>query len=227
MITIAFDVYGTLINTHGLVSKLDELLGDFDRAKHFSITWRDKQLEYSFRRGLMRQYQDFSVCTSNALDYCCAYYNVNFSQENKNELLSSYSVLPAFDDVSEGLKILNNPNLQGYAFSNGSKKAVKGLLNSAGIESMFDGVISVENVKTFKPNPDVYTYFLEQTNSIAENTWLVSSNPFDVIGAISMGMKSAWIQRSEEIVFDPWGIEPTITISSLIDLGEAFQKTEI
>ena len=41
---------------------------------------------------------------------------------------------------------------------------------------------------------------------------------FDVIGAISAGMKSAWVRRSPEAVFDPWGIEPTITVRSLLEL---------
>ena len=68
--TLAFDVYGTLIDTHGVVTLLEELVGD--KAKEFSRTWRDKQLEYSFRKGLMQNYETFAVCTSQALDYTCA-----------------------------------------------------------------------------------------------------------------------------------------------------------
>lgn len=36
-------------------------------------------------------------------------------------------------------------------------------------------------------------------------------------------MKSAWIQRSQDAVFDPWGIEPTIIVSSLLELVEKLQ----
>jgi 2-haloacid dehalogenase len=68
--TIAFDVYGTLIDTHGLVTALEKIMGD--QARAFSQTWREKQLEYSFRRGLMQKYSSFAVCTSNALDYACS-----------------------------------------------------------------------------------------------------------------------------------------------------------
>ena len=50
MATIAFDVYGTLIDTDGVVSQLREWIGS--QADVFSQTWRSKQLEYSFRRGL-------------------------------------------------------------------------------------------------------------------------------------------------------------------------------
>jgi 2-haloacid dehalogenase len=49
---------------------------------------------------------------------------------------------------------------------------------------------------------------------------LISSNPFDVIGAVSAGMRAAWLQRTPDAVFDPWEIEPSITVDNLYDLGE-------
>ena len=102
--TLAFDVYGTLIDTNGVVAALQELVND--KAKSFSQTWRDKQLEYSFRRSLMQNYEDFGVCTSQALDYTCAFHKVSLTDAQKTELLGIYRVLPAFSDVKEGLTLL-------------------------------------------------------------------------------------------------------------------------
>jgi 2-haloacid dehalogenase len=51
---------------------------------------------------------------------------------------------------------------------------------------------------------------------------LVSSNAFDVIGAVSAGMKAAWLQRSSSTVFDPWGIDPTRVIHGLDELIKEF-----
>ena len=87
-ITLAFDVYGTLIDTQGVVAVLREMIGN--KAEKFSRTWRDKQLEYSFRRGLVRNYENFAVCTSNALDYTCTYCKSPLTKEQKNELLGIY-----------------------------------------------------------------------------------------------------------------------------------------
>ena len=218
MATLAFDVYGTLINTHGVVSALEELVGD--QAKAFSNTWRDKQLEYSFRKGLMQNYETFAVCTSQALDYTCVFYGTSLSAGQKQELMSLYRVLPAFDDVAEGLRRLQNSGFRLYAFSNGAADALEVLLNNAGIRELFLGVVSVDDIKSFKPNPAVYSHFLRQSQSTGGSAWLISSNPFDVIGAISSGMKSAWVRRSPEAIFDPWGIEPTITVNSLLELDK-------
>ena len=214
---LAFDVYGTLIDTQGVVTKLRDFVGD--EAEEFSRIWREKQLEYSFRRGLMRTYETFGVCTSQALDYTSVYLDVELTMDQKAALLTEYRSLPAFDDVKESLEGLKADGHSLYAFSNGSADAVETLLVAAGIRNLFDGVVSVDDQQTFKPNPDVYEHLLNTTVSSANDAWLISSNPFDVIGAVSFGLNSAWVRRSKNSIFDPWGIEPTFTITSLRELG--------
>ncbi len=216
--TLAFDVYGTLIDTNGVVAALQKLVKD-DAGK-FSQTWRDKQLEYSFRRALMQNYQNFAICTSQALDYTCAFYKVSLTAEQKAELLGIYRLLPPFSDVIEGLTRLKASGYRLYAFSNGQGEALEMLLDNAGIRDHFLGVVSVDDIKTFKPSPGTYCHFLRQAGAPGCSAWLISSNPFDVIGAISAGMKSAWLCRSPETVFDPWGIAPTITVTNLLELDE-------
>jgi len=94
------------------------------------------------------------------------------------------------------------------------------LLTNAGIRSYFFGIVSVDAMKSFKPNPGVYSYFLRKAATHCGNAWLVSSNSFDVIGAISSGMRAVWVRRSSGALLDPWGIEPTITVNSLSNLTE-------
>jgi 2-haloacid dehalogenase len=216
-ITLAFDVYGTLIDTHGVIVALEKHVGG--KAPEFSRTWREKQLEYSFRRGLMQNYENFAVCTSNALDYTSSYLKAPLSHKDKQDLLELYKVLPAFADVEEGLARAREAGFRIFAFSNGSADAVEGLLNNACIKEYFMGVISVDEMKSYKPNPAVYCHFLRRAGAVGADAWLVSSNPFDVIGAISSGMRAAWVKRSPDAVFDPWGIEPTLTVDSLLDLA--------
>lgn len=189
--TLGFDVYGTLIDTQGIVSSLETMIPD--QVHDFSRTWREKQLEYSFRRGLMQNYVNFSVCTSQALEYSCQFYEVPLTQTQKRELLTSYTTLPAFDDVARSLAQLKDAGFRLYAFSNGSGDAVDTLLNNAGIREFFDGLVSCDDLKSFKPNPAVYGHFLRQSNASLDRAWLVSSNAFDVIGARSAGMHAAWV----------------------------------
>lgn len=217
-ITLAFDVYGTLIDTHGVVSALERYVGH--EAPEFSRMWREKQLEYSFRRGLMQNYENFAVCTSNALAYTSACFKLTLSEQDKAGLLAVYKVLPAFADVEEGLAHAKKAGFRMFAFSNGSADAVETLLVKAGIRTYFLGVVSVDEMKSYKPNPAVYSHFLRKAGAVGADAWLISSNPFDVIGAISSGMRAAWIKRSPDAIFDPWGIEPTLTASSLANIAD-------
>jgi len=216
-LTLAFDVYGTLIDTHGVIVALEKHVGD--KAAEFSQMWREKQLEYSFRRGLMKNYETFAVCTSNALDFTCESFKAQFTQQQKKDLLEIYRVLPAFEDVKEGLTSSKESGFRLFAFSNGSADAIEMLLSNAGIRDFFLDVVSVDEIKSFKPDPDVYKHFIKRADSDGANAWMISSNPFDVIGAVSAGMKTAWVRRSAETIYDPWGIEPTITVSSLTELA--------
>src|SRR5450631_1187006 len=182
-ITLAFDVYGTLIDTHGVIIALEKHLGT--NAPCFSSTWREKQLEYSFRRGLMQNYENFAVCTRNALDYTCEYLKAPLSQNVREELLDAYKVLPAFDDAEEGLSQAKKSGYRLFAFSNGSADAVETLLKNVGIRDYFIGVVSVDEIKSYRPNPGVYSHLLRRAGALGADAWLISSNPFDVIGAIS------------------------------------------
>ncbi|MFV2032666.1 MAG: haloacid dehalogenase type II, partial [Gammaproteobacteria bacterium] len=181
-ITLGFDIYGTLIDTHGVTAKLAEIT---QQPAEFSRVWREKQLEYTFRRGLMRCYQNFAVCTRNALDYTDSLLNTALDDNAKQVLMNEYRVLPAFEDVPQSLALAKEAGFRLFAFSNGLASAVEGLLQHAGISDYFEGVVSVDEVQTFKPNPEVYHHFIKATETTVENAWLVSSNPFDVMGAVN------------------------------------------
>ena len=216
-LTLGFDIYGTLIDPHGVVVQLSEVLGD--RANDFSQVWRQKQLEYTFRRGLMRRYENFSVCTRDALDYTDLLMQTRLDDATKQSLLQSYRVLPAYEDVKQSLQVVSDKGYRLFALSNGLADAVQQLLVHAEIDDFFEGVVSVDSIQTYKPNPDVYHHFVETTNSELEQCWLVSSNAFDVIGAVSVGMKAAWLKRFDEMVFDPSEFQPSVTIRSLVELA--------
>jgi len=215
--TLAFDVYGTLFDTNGVTAALAKLVGD--QAGEFAKSWRDKQLEYSFRRGLMRDYVDLGVCTRQALDFVCRSSGVEISENGKKELMETYRTLPVFNDVKEGLESLAVDGFRMYAFSNGRAQMVAGLLKNSGIENYFLDVVSVDEIGSFKPDPEVYKHFLGKTGSLADDSWLVSGNPFDVLGAMAAGMNGLWLQRTPEAVFDPWGVEPSATAKALSELA--------
>jgi len=222
MATLAFDVYGTLIDTHGMIDLLQRYIGE-EKALPFAMLWRDKQLEYSFRRSMMNCYEPFYTCTSNALDYCIDSFDVSISPEQHSSLIKRYQNLPVYKDVVDCLSsISKRGDIRIYALTNGPLEDVEKLLEGESINQYFEGIVSVDEIKRYKPDPAVYQHFLDRTGSSAEDSWLISSNAFDVIGASTFGMNSVWIKRSEQQRMDPWGGQPTHTIQSLSELEALF-----
>ncbi|MCP4790547.1 MAG: haloacid dehalogenase type II [Gammaproteobacteria bacterium] len=217
---LAFDVYGTLIDPHGVVSLLQSLVGD--QAVAFSTLWRNKQLEYTFRRAAMgggKHYRDFGVCTQAALDYTDAFMQTGLSEANKQILMTKYAELPAFEEVPSSLQALQASGLDCWAFSNGTPTGVAQVISHAGIEQYLLGVFSVNQVRTFKPAGTTYDAFAKQhAHGRGADCVLISSNPFDVIGAKAAGWHAVWLQRSAANVFDPWELQPDVTIASLEQL---------
>ncbi len=216
MTVLAFDVYGTLIDTAGVTGRLSELIGD--RADDFSNTWRSKQLEYTWRYGLMNQYRDFRICTSQALDWTCEHLGCDLDRVDRDGLMAIYLELPPFADVVEGLRQLKSLDVGMYAFSNGVPEDLRALLTSASLRELLDGIVSVHDLQTFKPNPATYAYMVERGGSDRADTWLVSSNGFDVCGAVAAGLNAFWLQRNPAVRFDHWEFQPTHVVKGFADI---------
>jgi len=214
--TLALDIYGTLIDPMAVKTALVDHVGD--EAGAFAETWRSKQLEYSFRRGLMGAYRNFTQVTRAALDFSCETHGVGISDDDKIKLMNHYRALDAFPDVAPALAALQQKGVILHAFSNGVADDISALLVHAGLDDRVSSIISADEVQTFKPDPRFYAHFLNQTGATAATTWLVSSNPFDVIGAAACGWRTVWVKRNPNAVFDSWEHAPTVTISDLMEL---------
>ena len=186
MKTLAFDVYATLINTYGMVDLLQRYIGD-DKAVPFATMWRDKQLEYSFRRSMMNRYEPFYTCTGNALDFCIEAFDVSMTHDQRFSLIKRYQNLPVFKDVVNALKSLNKrDDLQLYALTNGPLVEVEKLFEDVQINQYFKDIISADEIKKYKPDPAIYQHFLDRTGAKAKDSWLISGNSFDVMGRLPL-----------------------------------------
>jgi 2-haloacid dehalogenase len=215
---LAFDVYGTLIDPFHMEEHLRPAFGE--RAKEASELWRGKQLEYSWRRALMKKYQDFNRCTDQALRFVCAQLGTAIPEETLTSLMNQYLKLPVYPDVPAALKSLAARGFQMVAFSNGTESEVRGLLEHAGVLTRFSGIVSVDILRTFKPDPAVYEFLVTQAGVPKEKVWVVSSNPFDVIGARACGLRAAWVQRDLKRAFDPWEFQPDVVVHGLGELND-------
>jgi len=220
---VALDVYGTLVDPAGIALRLGASFGT--RAQAAAQLWREKQLEYTFRRALMRKYANFDVCTRQALRYVGASLGVSLDEAEEHALLEASLHLPAFTDVRNGLVLLKRAGYRLVALTNGTLRSARSVLENAGISEFLEDVLSAEPIATFKPDPAVYALAEKLTAGRAEPAWLVSGNPFDVIGAKAAGLRAAWLRRDPQRVFDPWEFSPDVVVGNLEELCQKLQTS--
>ena len=110
-----FDAYGTLFDVHSAVGRYRESLGS--RADELSTVWRQKQLEYTWLRTLMRRHADFWQVTRDALEFAAD----RVGLENRavlDPLMDAYLRLDAYPEVSEVLSGLKARGLKTAILSN-------------------------------------------------------------------------------------------------------------
>jgi 2-haloacid dehalogenase len=215
---LAFDMYGTLVDPAGISGRLERYLPE--QAQSLAEVWRRKQLEYTFRLAAMELYQDFEQVTRKALDYALATVGRELAPEQKDDLIERYNDLERFADVEPGLELLKEAGHAMIVFSNGAPHMLEALMDSAELRPYFEGFVSVDEVKTYKPSPETYRHAARRLGRPIGEVRLVSSNPFDDIGAQAAGMKSAWVDRTGGL-FDTLGPTPEIVVGTLTELADA------
>ena len=210
----AFDAYGTLFDVLSVTALCERLFPS--RGAALAQLWRVKQLQYSLLRSLMGRHRDFWRLTEDGLVYACKSLGLDLTAAAREQLLEAYLGLAVFPDVKPGLEALKGQGLRLAILSNGEPRMLEAAARSAGILPLLDHVVSVEEVKIFKPSPRVYNLASERLGVRSAELGFVSSNSWDVAGAASAGLTTLWIQRSaaeppEELGFGAERVVHTIT----------------
>jgi 2-haloacid dehalogenase len=205
---LVFDAYGTLYDVHAVIRRCEEFWPGKGTA--LSQLWRAKQLEYTWQRSLMRRYLPFSAVTREALAYACEALKLALDQTRANALMDEYLKLAAYPDVPAALRRLAGRKLA--ILTNGSPDMIEPLVKHSGLK--FDAVLSVDELKIFKPAPEVYQLAVDRLGVPKESIGFVSSNCWDAIGAKSFGLRVFWINRLKAPV-DRLGFQPDAIVGSL------------
>lgn len=225
-IILAFDAYGTLLSTESIAKQLAQHFGD-SKAGTIAQTWRKYQLEYTWRLNSMDQYKDFEYVTRQSLRHALAESDCKLSDQDISSLMEAYNSLSIFPDVAKTLEQIRSvPNIYAVVFSNGTQRMVSASVSQSpdlkSYKDVFQEIVTVEEVKKYKPAPEVY-HHLARAVGMEQRTdriWLVSGNPFDVVGARQAGFNAIWVNRSsdrgwEDALVDSETGRPTVVVRSL------------
>lgn len=188
-----FDAYGTLFDFASAAAGCADVLGD--KAGPLTALWRDKQLQYSWLRGLQGRYVPFWQVTGDALDFALETLDLPADGPLRERLMNLYRTLGTFPEVPGVLRALREAGFATAILSNGSPDMLASAVEGAGLAGAFDAVISVDEVGNFKPDPRVYQRAVDRLGVPAEAIAFQSSNAWDAHAASAFGMRVVWCNR--------------------------------
>jgi 2-haloacid dehalogenase len=189
-------------------------------------------------RVFQDQYQTFYEVTQNALGNALKSHQEQLSREDIDAIMKAYDSLSTFPDVANTLSALkDSEDITVVVFSNGTAEMVSASVNKSDdlspYASIFEELVVVHPVKKFKPHPSVYEHLARTMGKDPEkdmgSIWLVTANPFDIVGARAMGINAAWVDRDgkgwvDQLLHSEVG-RPNVIVKRLDEVVEAVRRS--
>ena len=197
---IAFDAYGTLFDVYSM-GQLAEALFPGD-GQALTLMWRDRQIEYTRLVTMSdpnpngsKHYLPFWELTIRSLRYVCKRMGLSLTIEYEKQLMDQYAKLSSFEDSLTVLKTIKERDISTAILSNGSSEMLASVVQSNGLKSYLDKVITIEDVRLFKTAPQAYALLLKAFPVKKEENLFVSSNAWDALAAKWYGFDVFWVNR--------------------------------
>lgn len=190
---VVFDAYGTLFDVYSVGALAEQLFNG--KGAELAALWRDRQIDYTRIRTLSGRYADFWQVTRDALRFAAAKLALPLDDTAEKKLMSQYASLSAFGENLGALRDLKALGVPLGILSNGTPQMLDIAIKSAGMQGLFDHVLSAESVRQFKTADAVYALGPAAFGQAAKEMLFVSSNGWDACGATWYGYTTFWINR--------------------------------
>jgi 2-haloacid dehalogenase len=218
---IVFDAYGTLFDVYSIAALAEKLFPKSGAA--LAELWRNKQIEYSQLRTLCSTYKPFWEVTQDALVFSCKKLKLELCFDAQNALMGQYAKLQPFPENLAVLQQLKDKGLKLAILSNGNPQMLDAVVKAAGMQGLFNHVLSVDAVKKFKTAPEAYQLAPDVFGLSTRNILFVSSNCWDACGAAWFGYTTFWVNRSTAPL-EELGVRPDAEGRNLTELFDYVEK---
>jgi len=212
---IVFDVNETLLD----LKILDPLFEKFFGNASVRAVWFGQVLRNSLVSSITGNYEDFGKIAGGALDMTAQLHNVSLSDDDRKSILGKIRSLPPHPDVVSGLEKLKSADFRLFTLTNSPPQVVEAQLQNSDISKFFEKSFSVDTVRKFKPDAEVYRMTAKELGVSIDQLRLVAAHDWDIAGALLAGCSAAFIARSGHVL-NPSMPVPDVIGSDLIEVAD-------
>lgn len=177
--------------------------------------WRTRQFEYQWLRALSGHYVDFWHTTEEALVFAAKLLRIELPLEKRARLMQAYLELGTWPDVPPALRALQQAGFRLAFLSNMTARMLEAGIENAGLDGVFEHVLSTDRIRTYKPDPRAYRMATDVFGLAREKILFVAFAGWDAAGARWFGYPTYWVNRLglpvEELTVAPDAIGRDLT----------------
>jgi 2-haloacid dehalogenase len=192
---VVFDAF-PILDPRPVFALVDELYPE--KGVDLSNVWRTRQFEYTWLRTISRRHSDFWQVTDDALVFAAKALKVELTPEKRARLMEAYLKLRCWPDVPDALRSLRKEGIRLAFLSNMTARMLEAGIRNSQMEGVFDHVLSVDRVKTYKPDPRAYQMGLDAFGLRREQILFAAFAGWDAAGAKSFGYPTFWVNRQNQ-----------------------------
>jgi 2-haloacid dehalogenase len=165
------------------------------RGRELTDAWRTRQFEYQWLRLVSGRYVDFWHVTADALSFAADLLRLPITERARRQLMEAYLALTAWPDVEPALLRLRQAGLRSAILSNATRMILHAGVTTAGLDGVFEHVLSTDAQRTYKPDPRAYRQAQKAFRLEVDEILFVPSAGWDAAGAKSFGYRTFWVNR--------------------------------
>lgn len=165
-------------------------------------------------------YKPFREIAAGALAVVMANHGLQAEQAKLDSVLAGFAELPPHPDVAEALAMLRGAGIRMIALTNGGAENTRKLLERASLAQLIEKVISIDEVRRWKPNREVYLHAARSIGVEPDRLVLIAAHAWDVHGAKQAGLRGAWVRRQDH-AYQAAMQPPDIQGENMLEIAQA------
>ncbi|NHN48066.1 haloacid dehalogenase type II [Halostella sp. JP-L12] len=216
--TITFDSFTTIVDVETTTRRA--LAKHVDDPASVADLWRSRAVDYRMVSTFTDNYETYEETTRDALEYALAAHDCTLPDDAIDEIASAFHELDVYEDVRPGMERLVDAGYELYVLSNGNPAVLDSMVRRASIGDLIADTISADELQVYKPDPRIYEYAADSTNTAVENVLHVATPWYDIYGAKHAGNQTVWLNRNDA-PWDRFDGEPDLTVETFEELVTA------
>lgn len=187
------------------------------QGAELSNAWRTRQFEYQWLHALSNRYADFWRTTEDGLVFAAKLLRLELTADKRARLMQAYLELTAWPDALPTLRALKQSGLRLAFLSNMTARMLAAGIKNAGLDGLFERVLSTDEIRSYKPDPRAYRMAADALGLPPAEILFVAFAGWDAAGAKWFGYPTFWVNRAG-LPAEELGVAPDAEGRDLSDL---------